>query len=89
VAAGPLADIAGTAPAVLVESPDAEALAGVLARDGAVRRVEPAGPGRLRVHGLGAARVADLAAAHRVRVHGLAAEEPDLERLFFELTGGA
>lgn len=92
VAAGPLAEVVGAAPAVLVESPDADALAGVLTREPAVGqapRIESAGPGRLRVHGLDAAEVADLAAAHGVRVHGLAAEEPDLERLFFELTGGA
>jgi ABC-2 type transport system ATP-binding protein len=92
VAAGPLAEVVGAAPAVLIESPDANALAGVLTREPAVGqapRIESAGPGRLRVHGLDAAEVADLAAAHGVRVHGLAAEEPDLERLFFELTGGA
>ncbi|GAA1830723.1 ABC transporter ATP-binding protein [Actinomadura chokoriensis] len=92
VASGPPADVAGAAPAVLVASPDADALAGVLAREpagGPAPRVEAAGPGRLRVHGLDAAQVADVAAAHGVRVHGLATEEPDLERLFFELTGGA
>lgn len=102
VANGPLADVAGAEPAVLVESPDAEALARALTREPLTRepltreppagpppRVEPAGPGRLRVHGLGAARVADLAASHGIRVHGLATEGPDLERLFFHLTEGA
>ena len=92
VATGPPADLAGAAPVVLVESPDAEALARALTREpgtGPAPRVEPAGPRLLRVRGLAASRIGDLAAAHGIRVHGLAPEELDLERLFFDLTGGA
>ncbi|MEV0805946.1 ATP-binding cassette domain-containing protein [Micromonospora sp. NPDC050200] len=88
VAAGPWSRLAGP-PAVLVSSPDAEAMAGILAASpagGTAPRVEPVGPGRLRVHGLDAARVADLAAAHQLRVHELVTESTSLEQLFLHLT---
>ncbi|XVQ06732.1 ABC transporter ATP-binding protein [Spirillospora sp. CA-255316] len=92
VAAAPLAELSGAAPAILVRSPDAQVLARVLTRNppaGLTPRVERVDPEQLRVWGMDAARVADLAAAHRLRVHGLTTEEPDLERLFLDLTGSA
>ncbi|WP_106401236.1 ABC transporter ATP-binding protein [Actinocorallia populi] len=90
VAAAPLAELSGAAPAILVRSPDAEALAQVLVRRpsaGPIPRVERIGPEQLRVWGPDQAGLADLAAAHGIRVHGLTTEEPDLERLFLDLTG--
>ncbi|WP_238014162.1 ATP-binding cassette domain-containing protein [Dactylosporangium sp. AC04546] len=88
VAAGPWSQLAGP-PAVLVRSPDADRLAAALAANpatGAVSRVEAAGAGRLRVHGLDAPDIADFAAEHRLRVHELVAETPSLEQLFLHLT---
>ncbi|GGM48317.1 ABC transporter ATP-binding protein [Dactylosporangium sucinum] len=89
VAAGPWSRLAGP-PAVLVTSPDAEALASALtagpANGGAVPFVEVVGPDRLRVHGLDAPGVADLAAARRLRVHELVTESTSLEQLFLHLT---
>ncbi|MFF4875343.1 ABC transporter ATP-binding protein [Micromonospora sp. NPDC000668] len=89
VAAGPWSQLAGP-PAVLVTSPDAEALAATLkasrANSGTTPRVETVGPGRLRIHGLNAPGVADLAAAHRLRVHELVTENTSLEQLFLHLT---
>ncbi|MFI5834746.1 ABC transporter ATP-binding protein [Micromonospora sp. NPDC051300] len=86
VAAGPLARLAGP-PAVLVTSPDAEALAATLTvGPGPVPRVETVGAGRLRVHGWDAPGVADHAAAHRLRVHELVTEHTGLEQLFLRLT---
>ena len=90
VAAAPLAELSGTAPAVLVHSPDAEAVARMLVQQpfaGYETRVERIGPEQLRVWGPDPASLADLAAAHRLRIHGLTPEEPDLERLFLDLTG--
>ncbi|BCJ70380.1 ABC transporter ATP-binding protein [Polymorphospora rubra] len=90
VAAGPWARLAGPA-AVLVRSPDAEALAVILAS--AVRatgaggsRVEPVGVDQLRVPGLAAPVIADLAATHGIRIHELVTEHASLEQLFFHLT---
>ncbi|MEU5965232.1 ATP-binding cassette domain-containing protein [Micromonospora parva] len=89
VAAGPCARLAGP-PAVLVTSPDADALAAVLtaapANGGPAPHVEAVGPGRLRVRGLDAPGLADLAAAHHVRVHELVVETTSLEELFLHLT---
>ncbi|GAB3140516.1 ABC transporter ATP-binding protein [Micromonospora sonneratiae] len=91
VAAGPWSRLAGP-PAVLVTSPDADLLAAALAAGPgagtrtAAPRVEPVGPGRLRVSGLDAPGVADLAAAHGLRVHELATENTSLEQLFLHLT---
>jgi len=89
VAAGPWSRLAGP-PAVLVTSPDADLLAAALAAGPytptTTPRVEPAGPGRLRVYGLDAPTVADLAAARRLRVHELVTENTSLEQLFLHLT---
>jgi ABC-2 type transport system ATP-binding protein len=84
VAAGPWSRLAGP-PAVLVGSPDAEALAATLAA-GPAPHVEMVGPGRLRVHGMDAPGLADLAAEHRLRIHQLVTENASLEQLFLDLT---
>jgi len=90
VTAAPLSELSGMEAAVLIRSPDAEALVQVFTRQppaGPEPRVERIGPDQLRVWGPDAAHLADLAAAHRLRIHGLTTEEPDLERLFLDLTG--
>ncbi|MFE4539278.1 ABC transporter ATP-binding protein [Streptomyces scopuliridis] len=91
VAAGPLREMERSRPsAVLVRSPDAEALKAALLRgtsDGvAARSVETGRDGALRVRGLATAQIADLASAAGLRVHELLTEDTSLERLFFELT---
>ncbi|MFE0689871.1 ABC transporter ATP-binding protein [Streptomyces xiamenensis] len=85
VTAGPLAELAGAAHAVLVRTPDAAELTRTLA--GAGHRVEALGPHDLRVRGLDAAGVGDLAALEGLRIHGLTTEHLGLEQLFLELTG--
>ncbi|MDG9678432.1 ATP-binding cassette domain-containing protein [Micromonospora sp. DH14] len=89
VAAGPCSRLAGP-PAVLVTSPDADALAAALtaapANGGTAPHVEAVGSDRLRVRGLDAPGLADLAAAHHVRVHELVVETTSLEELFLHLT---
>ncbi|GAA2079087.1 ATP-binding cassette domain-containing protein [Actinomadura alba] len=90
VASGRLSELAGSAPPVLVRSPDAAVLARTLMENPpegvAAPRVEPVQPGELRVHGLDAPQIAELAAAHRLRVHGLVTENASLEQLFLDLT---
>jgi ABC-2 type transport system ATP-binding protein len=71
---------------VLVRSPDAARLAGLLAGLGAV--VERGGDGELTVAGVDARAVGDLAHRHRLRVHELATVTASLEAAFLELTGG-
>ncbi|MET7821875.1 ABC transporter ATP-binding protein [Micromonospora zamorensis] len=89
VAAGPCSRLAGPL-AVLVTSPDADALAAVLTAGptdgGAVPDVEAIGPDRLRVRGLDAPGIADRAAARHLRVHELVVESTSLEHLFLQLT---
>jgi ABC-2 type transport system ATP-binding protein len=71
---------------VLVRSPDAGQLAGLLLGRGA--GVRPAGDGELIVTGCGAPLVGDLAHEHGLRVHELATRSPSLEDAFLGLTGG-
>jgi ABC-2 type transport system ATP-binding protein len=71
---------------VLVRSPDAARLAGLLPGLGAV--VEQGGDGELTVTGVDARAVGDLAHRHRLRVHELATRTASLEAAFLELTGG-
>jgi ABC-2 type transport system ATP-binding protein len=71
---------------VLVRSPDAAGLAGLLPGLGAV--VEQRGDGELTVTGVDARAVGDLAHRHRLRVHELATRTASLEAAFLELTGG-
>lgn len=93
VAAGSLAEMESFTPAaVLVRSPDAEALRTALLTAGpdgtpAATRVDLAEEGSLRVYGMADSAIADLAAAAGLRVHGLATEETSLEQLFFRMTG--
>jgi ABC-2 type transport system ATP-binding protein len=83
----PLARLVGRAGGdrVLVRSPDAARLAGLLAAAGAA--VERTAPGELTVAGLGAAAVGELAHAHRLRLHELATRPASLEAAFLALTG--
>ncbi|MGJ5892706.1 ABC transporter ATP-binding protein [Streptomyces sp. V2] len=83
VAAGPLAELTrAVRPAVLVRSPDGEALAAALPAG----QVEPARDGWLRVRGLSSEQVADTALAAGLRVHELVTENVGLEELFLRLT---
>jgi len=69
---------------VSVRSPSAEALAGVLRRQGAA--VETDGEGALHVTGIDAAAVGELAAANGVVLHELANCSASLEEAFLEVT---
>jgi ABC-2 type transport system ATP-binding protein len=71
---------------VLVRSPDAARLAGLLAGRGAA--VERTDDGELTVAGLDARAVGDLAHEHRLRLHQLATRGASLEAAFLALTGG-
>ncbi|MGH4031525.1 ABC transporter ATP-binding protein [Actinomycetota bacterium Odt1-20B] len=71
---------------VLVRSPEATALAGVLSGAGA--QVRGAGEGALRVTGLGAARIGRLALEHRLPLHELTPRTASLEDAFMQLTAG-
>jgi ABC-2 type transport system ATP-binding protein len=71
-------------PAVLVEAPDVETLAPLLAASGAT--AAPQGERRLLVTGLPAARIGELAAGHGLVLHQLATREASLEDAFMELT---
>ncbi len=88
VVEGVLADLEAARAAVLVQSPEADRLASVLAGDGVT--VEPAaetGPGSgLRVTGRTAAEVGHLAFVAGVELHELRDQAADLERLFLDLT---
>jgi ABC-2 type transport system ATP-binding protein len=68
---------------VLVRSPYADKLAGVLEGHGTVT---PGGDGALRVGGLTAAEVGHLAFEAGVELHELTAQRSDLEELFLALT---
>jgi ABC-2 type transport system ATP-binding protein len=70
---------------VIVSTPEAGRLAGLLTRLGA--GVEPTAPDALRVTGLAPADIGKVALAERVELHGLTAERDDLERIFLSLTG--
>jgi ABC-2 type transport system ATP-binding protein len=71
-------------PAVLVEAPDVETLAPLLAASGAT--AAPQGERRLLVTGLPAARIGELAAGHGLVLHQLATREASLEDAFMALT---
>lgn len=51
-----------------------------------VARVEPAGPGQLRVYGLSTDQLGDLARAHGLAIHGLATDGVRLEERFLQWT---
>jgi ABC-2 type transport system ATP-binding protein len=69
---------------VLVRSPQAGALAGLLAARGATVAAE--GDDGLAVTGLDAGAIADLAAGHAIAVHQLASRHASLEQAYLDLT---
>ena len=69
---------------VVVASPDAGALAPLLAADGAT--LTPTQAGRFEVRGLTADAIGDIAAGHGLRLHELAPIEASLESAYHELT---
>ncbi|MFI9757855.1 ATP-binding cassette domain-containing protein [Streptomyces sp. NPDC051963] len=86
IAAESLAEFAarGTAPTVTVRSPDAGALAAVLASEGAA--VAPYDEETLQVAGLSAERIGELAFEHRFLIRELTTRAASLEKAFMELT---
>ncbi|HEX2895481.1 MAG TPA: ATP-binding cassette domain-containing protein [Marmoricola sp.] len=89
IATGPVAEFVSSsrAAAVVVRTPDAPTLAGVLPDRGA--QVEAGEPGVLTVRGLTADAIGDLAFDHRVRLHELSTRVATLEEAFLERTAGA
>jgi ABC-2 type transport system ATP-binding protein len=73
--------------AVRVVSPDAEALAAAITREGG--SVVRASDDALEVHGLPGARIGELAARDGLVLHELVPEQATLEDAFMALTGGA
>lgn len=86
IAAESLEDFAarGTAPTVTVRTPDAGALAAVLASEGAV--VTPYDEETLKVTGVRAGRIGELAHEHHFLLRELTTEHASLEAAFMELT---
>ncbi|WP_105971839.1 ABC transporter ATP-binding protein [Streptomyces geranii] len=86
IAAESLGDFAAraTGQRVSVRTPDAGALATLLAEEGAVVGEEP--DGSYTVTGLPAERIGELAFAHGVRLHELSPKVASLEEAFIELT---
>ncbi len=70
---------------VLVRSPRAGDLAGLLAAHGAA--VTPQHDGGLAVTGMDAPAIADLAAGHGIAVHELAPRHASLEQAYLDITG--
>jgi ABC-2 type transport system ATP-binding protein len=70
---------------VLVRSPRAAELAGLLTARGAT--VTPQPDGALVLTGLDAAAIGDLAAAHGIAVHALVPRQASLEQAYLDLTG--
>jgi ABC-2 type transport system ATP-binding protein len=79
--------IASTQADVLVRSPRASDLAGLLTGRGAA--VEADGSGGLTVTGMDAPAIADLAAEHAIPVHELVPRRASLEQAYLELTSGS
>jgi ABC-2 type transport system ATP-binding protein len=70
---------------VLLRSPRAAELAGLLAARGAT--VTPQDDGALAVTGLDAAAIGDLAASHGIALHALVPRQASLEDAYLDLTG--
>jgi ABC-2 type transport system ATP-binding protein len=89
IATGPVAEFVNSAQsgAVVVRTPDASVLAGLLTGQGA--QVEATESGTLLVRGLAAPAVGDLAFDHGVRLHELSTQVATLEEAFLERTAGA
>ncbi|MBW5483918.1 ATP-binding cassette domain-containing protein [Streptomyces bambusae] len=87
LAAESLAEFAarGTRSSVTVRTPDADALAAVLMRQGATG-ADPDGDQALMVTGLSAERIGELAFEHRLLLYGLTTRPASLEEAFMELT---
>jgi ABC-2 type transport system ATP-binding protein len=77
----------GTGQAVLVRTPQPDALARTVTAAGGT--VTQAGGGDLEVRGLPEARIGDLALAGGIAVHHLALARASLEEAFMELTAGS
>ena len=71
-------------PIVVVASPDADALASLLAADGVT--LTSTEPGRFEVRGVTADAIGDIAAGNKIRLHELAPIEASLESAYHELT---
>ncbi len=76
--------VSRTRQSVLVQSPRAAELAGLLTGSGAA--VSPEGDG-LAVTGMAAAAIGDLAAIHGIAVHQLVTRHASLEEAYLDLTG--
>jgi ABC-2 type transport system ATP-binding protein len=79
--------VSGTRQDVLVRSPRAGELAGLLTARGAA--IQPEGDGGLVVTGLDAPAIGDLAAGHGIAVHELVPRHASLEQAYLDLTGGS
>jgi len=76
--------ISGARQDVLVRSPRADELAGLLTARGAA--IRPEGDGGLAVTGLDAPAIGDLAAGHGIAVHELVPRHASLEQAYLDLT---
>jgi len=79
--------VSGTRRDVLVRSPRAAELAGLLTARGAA--VRPEGDGGLAVTGLDAPAIGDLAAGYGIAVHELVPRHGSLEQAYLDLTGAS
>jgi ABC-2 type transport system ATP-binding protein len=70
---------------VLIRSPRADELSGLLTAKGAT--VTPQEDGAVVVTGMDAAAAGDLAAAHGIALHALVPRQPSLEDVYLEITG--
>src|SRR5580658_614924 len=77
--------ISGARQDVLVRSPKAGDLAGLLTARGAA--IQPEGDGGLAVTGLDAPAIGDLAFCHGIAVHELVRRHASLEQAYLDLTG--
>jgi ABC-2 type transport system ATP-binding protein len=77
---------------VLVRSPQADKLSGLIATEGgavSAQRADGAEPDALRVTGLAAPRIGEIAAAAGIVLHELTPQLASLEEAFMELTAGS
>jgi ABC-2 type transport system ATP-binding protein len=82
----PTAELTSARRDVLLRSPRAAELAGLITAKGGA--VAPQDDGALIVTGLDAAAIGDLAAGHGIAVHALIPRQASLEDAYLELTGG-
>jgi ABC-2 type transport system ATP-binding protein len=79
--------VSGTRQDVLVRSPRAGELTGLLTARGAA--VQPEGDGGIAVTGLDAPAIGDVAAGHGIAVHELVPRHASLEQAYLDLTGAS